>query len=74
MSCAKGMTGCRPTCLHRRSVQEYHAARQADLEAAEQATALYPAEWAEYVRRHPLIDFQTWLRGRGRGRSEQRAA
>jgi hypothetical protein len=58
-----------PSCwpAHRQLVDEYRAARHADEQAMEQATALYPTEVAEYRRDHHLITFKEWLIG-SRGR------
>lgn len=63
MPCTPGMRRCKLDCLHRRMVTNYHAARQAYDEALEAATALYPAEVAEYKRVNPGITFREWLEG-----------
>jgi hypothetical protein len=54
-----------PSCprSHCELVESYRAARQAELEALEAATALYRAEVVEYLAERPLITFRRWLEG-----------
>jgi hypothetical protein len=63
MGCPPRMAGCRVGCLHRRLVTEYHAARQADWEAAEHSTRGYATELREYRAQRPALTFQQWLVG-----------
>jgi hypothetical protein len=64
MACRKRMAGCSISCLHRQTVEEYRAARQAQEEKREQETAMYDAEMAEYGT---IIHFSEWLK-KGRSR------
>lgn len=73
MPCTPRMRACRGSCLHRQVVEDYRAARQAWWEAAEAATALYPAELEEYCRQHPAPNFRDWLIGQS-ARTERESA
>jgi hypothetical protein len=64
MSCTAGMARCRPTCAHRALVDDYRAARHAQLLAEEAATSADP--WMVRRRREggvrPVV-FREWLKG-----------
>lgn len=51
MPCAPGMTKCRPLCLHRELVQNYHVARNAYI------------RYSESLRGQPVeaVTFKQWL-------------
>lgn len=49
------------TASHCDLVESYRYARQADIEALEAATGLYPAEIGDYRQTHPPITFRRWL-------------
>lgn len=67
MSCAPGLASCRASCLHRRQVDEYRAARHAAELAAEAATSNYPAELAAHIESARPVTFKSWLtQGRAR--------
>jgi hypothetical protein len=59
MPCAKGMTGCRRSCLHRALVGDYHVAREASELLAEAKSRGYATERAEC----PVLTFKEWLTG-----------
>lgn len=64
MPCRKRMAGCSINCLHRQTIEEYRAARQAEEERREQETAMYSAELADYGN---IIHLKEWLtKGRSR--------
>jgi len=52
------MRACKSSCLHRRLVLDYRAARHAAELQREQATGGYAAELAEHA---PIITFQQYL-------------
>lgn len=58
--------GCLRTCLHRQSVENYQAARQADLERVERnagSRTQHPTEWADEVAARPPMTLRRWLEG-----------
>lgn len=74
MPCTPGMRGCQITCRHRELVQDYRLERWRQEQAAEQASAGYRAELADYLRDCPLITFQQWLTGRAMRPEDRDAA
>lgn len=68
MPCAPRMSGCKRTCLHRQSVQEYHAARIAEDLRREDATRGHDTEKREYGK---ILDYKTWLKQTARRDTER---
>lgn len=72
MPCAKRMAGCKRNCQHRRMVQDYQAARHAQV-LAEEARTLGGDGEREIERQNyvpPPITFKEWLVG-NRGMEEE---
>ena len=69
------MRRCRASCLHRRLVEEYHLAVEAQLDRVEAAALGYAEEEAAYYRDvEPRILFRDWLvngRSKGMDKSEE---
>jgi hypothetical protein len=74
MPCPPRMAGCKIGCLHRRLVQDYWAAREADSSAAEHASYGYARELADYRAAQPALTFRQWLEGHRQPEQEEEAA
>lgn len=61
MPCAKGMTGCARTCLHRALVDEYRLARYAAERERDDRTHMGRGELE--MGDECLITFKDWIRG-----------
>jgi hypothetical protein len=64
MPCSKGMRKCRLDCLHRRDVQDYRVAREADEARMERETSLYPGDVELWKQANYMINFKDWLTGK----------
>ena len=73
MPCSKAMLKCRADCLHRRDVQEYRAARNADEERMERETRLFPGDIAIWKEANYMITFKDWLIGKKQWQREDLA-
>jgi hypothetical protein len=60
--CSTGMARCHRACRHRAFVGEYRAARENDVQRAEEASNGWATEYQEYVRDNPLLTFHEWLK------------
>lgn len=67
------MLGCRADCLHRRDVQEYRAARNADEERMERETRLFPGDIKIWKEANYMIIFKDWLTGKKQWQREDLA-
>jgi hypothetical protein len=69
------MRGCRASCLHRRFVEDYRLAVEAQLGRVEAAAYGYAEEEAAYYRDvEPRLLFKDWLvhgRSKGMGKAEE---
>lgn len=66
MPCSPGMRLCRPDCLHRRMVHEFHAVAHSQRLGAEHASLGYKTEMAQYLAENPPLTFRQFLEGRRR--------
>lgn len=73
MPCSKAMRTCRADCLHRRDVQEYRAARNADEERMERETRLFPGDIVIWKEANYMINFKDWLTGKKQWQREDLA-
>lgn len=62
MPCAKNMTGCRPDCLHRQSVETYRLWRIRWEQECEAATCGWATEEQEFREQCPPPTYGDWLR------------
>jgi len=67
------MLTCRADCLHRRDVQEYRAARNADEERMEHETRLFAGDVALWKEANYMITFKDWLTGKKQWQREDLA-
>lgn len=68
MPCSKGMSKCRPGCLHHRLVMEYRMAREADLVRIEAETC--GDETMARENGMVGITFKEWLTGSAQERQD----
>jgi hypothetical protein len=67
------MLKCRADCLHRRDVQDYRAARNADEERMERETRLFPGDIRIWKEANYMINFKDWLTGKKQWQREDLA-
>ena len=64
MPCSKRMLRCYSGCLHRRMVEDYYCAREAQLDRAEAAGSGYASETRDFYHSvESKLTFKAWLRG-----------
>lgn len=62
MPCSRRMKSCYAGCLHRRWVEDYLAAREAQMDRAEAWSNGYPTELAEFYRtQEKRITLKDWM-------------
>ena len=59
-----GTLRCKALCGHRIDVEAHGLARDADVAAMEQVTAMYPGDVVLYKAEHTMMTFKRWLLGK----------